>query len=143
MTLEHEGGADDRWIAGIGCLPDAMAEHGHRGSRGLVVIGREHASAESTPSKRGEIIAGDVLRAQGPGGLFDSFTPHTQPPAPGLKGRYLFKFRYCGLQPLVQSERKHSPFVLRPALYAAIVSFADAVEPAGIGNGQRPQHHRM
>ena len=46
MTFYRERGTHDRWIAGIDRLPDAMAEHRYRGRRRLVVVRREHPSAE-------------------------------------------------------------------------------------------------
>src|SRR5579885_2461048 len=64
-------------------------------------------------------------------------------PAARLERRRLLEFRRLRFQPFIQRIRKHSPAVLRPALNAAIVAFAHAVEPPRIAHRQRPQHHRM
>src|SRR4029077_15042291 len=77
MTFYRERGPYDGWIAGIDCLPDAMAEHGHRGSRRLVVFRRDPPPAEGAYTEGREIIPGDVLRAQRSRERFDAFTPRT------------------------------------------------------------------
>ena len=37
----------------------------------------------------------------------------------------------------------HAPAILRPAFHAAVVAFADPVQPGRIGDRQRPEHHGM
>ncbi len=143
VPLDNERRTHHRRIARIGRLPHAMAEHHHRRRPRPVVLRRKNASAERTHSQRREVAPGHVFRSQRLGHRVDALPPHAHPPAPRLKRRNLFKFRCFCLQPLVQSERKHSPFVLRTPFHAAIVSFANPVESPRIGNRQRPQHHRM
>ena len=118
-----------------------MAEHGDWWSGGLVVIGRKQAPAKGANSERREIGAGDVLRTERTGQGFDTLAPYTQAPAPGLEGGNFFELRSFGLQALVQGEGNHAPSVLGTAFDAALVAFADAVEPAGIRNGQGTEHY--
>src|SRR2546430_3620308 len=72
---------------------------------------------------------------------FNTLTPHAHAPASSLKGGNFFEFRSFGLKALVQREGNHAPTVLRTAFDTALVAFADAVQPAGVRNGQRTEHH--
>src|SRR5260370_42550959 len=130
-------------MGGVGGLPDTVAEHGDRGSGRLVVIRRKQASAEGAHSKGREITAGDVLRTERMGHGCDTLTPYAHPPAPGLEGGNLFEFRCFCLEALVQREGKHAPTILRPPLYAALVAFADAVEPARVRDVQGAEHYSV
>jgi hypothetical protein len=51
MSLEDESGAHNGYIAGIGGLPEAVAQHDNWGSARFVVIGRDYPSAEGTHPK--------------------------------------------------------------------------------------------
>src|SRR5271168_3418981 len=62
MALDHERCAHDRWIAAVGVLPDAVAQHGDRRSRGLIVLRSEDAAAEGGHPERRKITPGDVFR---------------------------------------------------------------------------------
>ena len=118
-----------------------MAHHDDRRRRRRVVGGGEDAAAERADAERREVVAGDVLGAQRPRRRVDVLTPHAEARAAGLEGGDLFELRQLGLQPLEQREREHAPAILRPALHAAVVAVADAVEARRIGDRQRPQHH--
>ena len=143
VALDDERGADDRWIAAVGALPDVVAQHDDRRRRRRVVRGAEHAAAERTDAKRREIVAGHVLGPQRPRRRLRALPSHAEARAAGLKGRDLFELRQLGLQPLEQRKREHPPAILRAALHAAGVAVADAVEARGVADRQRAQHDRV
>ena len=108
----------------------------------------------SCRGKRGALRGGEVQRRgqQGDsvlvGALLDAALQvadgaHAEAGTPGLEGGNFLKFRRFCLQPLVQGKGKHAPAVLGTPFHAAFVAFADAVEPAGIGNRQGTEHHRV
>ena len=76
MSFDDEVGADHGGIAGEFGLPDAVAEDGDRGSGRFIVIGCERASAEGSDSEGGEIVAGNILGAEGPGGVAAARSTH-------------------------------------------------------------------
>jgi len=47
------------------------------------------------------------------------------------------------LQPLEERIREHAPALLRPALDAAVVAVADAIEALRVGDRERAQHDRV
>ncbi len=143
MALDDKRGTHDGGIGSVGGLPDPVAEHGYGRGGGLVVVQSEQAAAESANSKGSEIAAGDVLRAQRSGNRFEALTAHAQAPAPGLEGGNLFEFRGFCFEALVQRVGIHAPSVLRTAFHAAFVAFPDAVEPAGVRDGQGTEHYRV
>jgi hypothetical protein len=67
VPLDDERRADDRGIAAVRALPGVMADDHRRCRRRFVVVGCEDAASEGADAERRKIVAGDVLRAQGPG----------------------------------------------------------------------------
>ena len=143
MALHDERRPHYRRIRGIGGLPHAVAQHGYGRRRGLVVLRRDHASTERMHSQRRKVGAAHVLRAQGPGQGFDALTPRAQAATPCLECRHFLEFRCFRRQPLIQGERKQTPLVLGTPFHAAIVAFANPVEPARIRDRQGAEHHRV
>ena len=105
MAFHHECRTHHRRIGPIRCLPNPVTQYDDRRSGGSVILWSEHPAAEGPHSKRGEITAADIFRAQRPGSRLDPLTPHAHSPATRLESRNLFKFwRFC-LQALVQRKR--------------------------------------
>ena len=57
-----------------------------------------------------------------------ALSPHAQPYAASLERGDLLELGQLGLQPLEEREREHAPAILRPALDAAGVAVANAIE---------------
>src|SRR5439155_6746614 len=141
MPLHDECGNDDGRNEEIGGLPDTVAEHGDRWSGGLVVLRRKHSAAEGANPEGSEIGAADILRTERTGNGFHTLAANAHAPTPSLKGGNLFEFRSFGLKAFVQREGNHAPTVLGTTFDAALVAFADAIEPAGVRNRQGTEHY--
>ena len=142
-AFDVERRSDDRRVTAVSSLPDVMAEHDHGLRRRRVVGGVEHAAPERADAKRREVVAGDELGADRPRRRVAILASYAQAHAAGLERRHFFELRHLRLQALEQRERDHPPAILWPALYAAGVAIADAVEACRIADRQRAQHHRV
>src|SRR5271165_5293599 len=120
-----------------------MAENGDGRRGGLVVLRSEQPATKSFHSQRREIITCDIFRAKRLGVENVALAADAKAARAGLKGGQFFKLRRGSFEAFIEREREHAPAVLRATFHAAIVTIADTIEERRIGDGQRPQHHRM
>jgi hypothetical protein len=90
--------------------------------------------------KRREIAACDVFRSQRTCRRLDAFPSDAEPAGAGLKRRDRLELRRRGFQFLIERVRIEPPAILKVALDAAVIPFADSIQPRGVGDGQRSQH---
>src|SRR5262245_19452852 len=92
MTHDDECRTHDRRVAAVPALPDVIAEHQHRRTRGSVVVGSHQAAGERANAERREVVAGHVFGAEWPRGAVDTLAPYAQTCSAGLKRRNLLEF---------------------------------------------------
>ncbi len=67
MAVEDDGRTDDGWVGAVLLLPGAIAQHGDRRRRELIVTRDDGATGERADAEGGEVIAADKFAAQGLG----------------------------------------------------------------------------
>src|SRR6185369_13380272 len=136
MSFHDETGAHHGRIGSIADLPRVVAHHDNWRSGRLVVIRGKHPPAKSSHSKRREIVACYVLRAQRPRRESAALPPHTQPIPPRLKCGHFFEFGSFRLETLIQRKGEHSPALLRTPFHTAIIAISDTIQKSRIRNRQ-------
>src|SRR5262245_45158000 len=99
-----------------------VAEDGHGRRRRSDIRGRQNPATERGNAQRGEVISGHELGVQSPCRRLYALTPDAHAPVARLESGHVFKFGCLCPETLKERIGKHSPAILGPAFYAAIVS---------------------